>query len=191
MLDTHVWLWWLLGSERLQPQERRSLDRLAASGSSHIAAMSLWEAQGVHRPAPVPAGVQVGARFFLHQLASFSCIRSSIFPAFEFRLLLHCPPRHGRQQRLGLPPPHRRRRVARLPGRRRCGGDRGPQSLRQDAPDPAAGSLHGAAGCGHRCPPGAGGGSGPGAGGAPAAPAGSVAGGAGDLEPGAAGCGCG
>jgi PIN domain nuclease of toxin-antitoxin system len=48
LLDTHVWLWWLLGSERLQPQERRSLDRLAASGSSHIAAMSLWEAQMLH-----------------------------------------------------------------------------------------------------------------------------------------------
>jgi len=48
LLDTHVWLWWLLGSERLRPQERRSLDRLAASGSSHIAAMSLWEAQMLH-----------------------------------------------------------------------------------------------------------------------------------------------
>ena len=89
LLDTHVWLWWLLGSERLQPQERRSLDRLAASGSSHIAAMNLWEAQGGYLPPSVPAGVQVGARFFLHRLASFSCIGSSIFAAFESRHLLH------------------------------------------------------------------------------------------------------
>lgn len=48
LLDTHVWLWWLLGCERLQPEERRSLDRLADSGSSHLSAMSLWEAQMLH-----------------------------------------------------------------------------------------------------------------------------------------------
>ncbi|MGB5134898.1 MAG: type II toxin-antitoxin system VapC family toxin [Prochlorococcaceae cyanobacterium] len=48
LLDTHVWLWWLLGSERLRAQERRSLDRLAAAGSTHLSAMSLWEAQMLH-----------------------------------------------------------------------------------------------------------------------------------------------
>ncbi len=45
LLDTHVWLWWLLGSERLVAGERRSLDRMAAAGSTHLSAMSLWEAQ--------------------------------------------------------------------------------------------------------------------------------------------------
>jgi PIN domain nuclease of toxin-antitoxin system len=48
LLDTHVWLWWLLGSERLKVQERRSLDRLASAGCTHLSAMSLWEAQMLH-----------------------------------------------------------------------------------------------------------------------------------------------
>lgn len=48
LLDTHIWLWWLLGSERLEHLEHRSLDRLAASSTCAIAAMSLWEAQMLH-----------------------------------------------------------------------------------------------------------------------------------------------
>lgn len=48
LLDTHVWLWWLPGSERLSDLERHSLDRLAAGGSNHLSAMSLWEAQMLH-----------------------------------------------------------------------------------------------------------------------------------------------
>lgn len=51
LLDTHIWLWWLLGSERLSIQERRSLDRLAAGGGTHLSAMSLWEAQMLHAKA--------------------------------------------------------------------------------------------------------------------------------------------
>lgn len=47
-MDTHVWLLWLLGSERLRVQDRRSLDRLASAGSTHLSAMSLWEAQMLH-----------------------------------------------------------------------------------------------------------------------------------------------
>ena len=31
LLDTHVWIWWVLGSERLSPPERRSLDQLPPS----------------------------------------------------------------------------------------------------------------------------------------------------------------
>lgn len=48
LLDTHVWIWWLLGSERLSPRERRFLDQLAAAGGAHLSAMSLWEAQMLH-----------------------------------------------------------------------------------------------------------------------------------------------
>jgi len=48
LLDTHVWIWWLLGSERLSPPERRSLDQGAAAGACHLSAMSLWEAQMLH-----------------------------------------------------------------------------------------------------------------------------------------------
>ncbi len=48
LLDTHVWFWWLLGSERLSSIKRRSLDRVAAAGGCHLSAMSLWEAQMLH-----------------------------------------------------------------------------------------------------------------------------------------------
>jgi len=45
LLDTHVWLWWLLGSERLPTGERHALDRLASRAELRLAAVSLWEAQ--------------------------------------------------------------------------------------------------------------------------------------------------
>ena len=48
LLDTHVWIWWLLGSERLSLAERRALDRSAGSGGCHLSVMSLWEAQMLH-----------------------------------------------------------------------------------------------------------------------------------------------
>lgn len=48
LLDTHIWIWWLLGSERLSVAERRCLDRLASTGGAHLSAMSLWEAQMLH-----------------------------------------------------------------------------------------------------------------------------------------------
>lgn len=45
LLDTHVWLWWLLGSADLPKEEQVALDRLAARGGLRVAAVSLWEAQ--------------------------------------------------------------------------------------------------------------------------------------------------
>jgi PIN domain nuclease of toxin-antitoxin system len=48
LLDTHVWIWWLLGSERLSVQDRRGLDQLAGAGGCHLSSMSLWEAQMLH-----------------------------------------------------------------------------------------------------------------------------------------------
>lgn len=48
LLDTHVWLWWLLGSARLETRERAALDRLAAGAKLRLAAVSLWEAQMLH-----------------------------------------------------------------------------------------------------------------------------------------------
>ena len=48
LLDTHVWLWWLLGSPRLPAKERTALDRLGARGAVRLAAVSLWEAQMLH-----------------------------------------------------------------------------------------------------------------------------------------------
>lgn len=48
LLDTHVWIWWLLGSDQLPARERQELDRLASRGALRLAAVSLWEAQLLH-----------------------------------------------------------------------------------------------------------------------------------------------
>ena len=48
LLDTHVWLWWVLGSNRLTVRERTALDRLASRAALRVAAVSLWEAQMLH-----------------------------------------------------------------------------------------------------------------------------------------------
>lgn len=46
LLDTHIWLWWLLGQPELTPHEREALDALASEGTPPgISAISLWEAQ--------------------------------------------------------------------------------------------------------------------------------------------------
>ncbi len=46
LLDTHVWLWWLLGQPELAARERNALDALAAAGTPPgLSAISLWEAQ--------------------------------------------------------------------------------------------------------------------------------------------------
>lgn len=46
LLDTHVWLWWLLGQSELADLERDALDALAAAGTPPaLASISLWEAQ--------------------------------------------------------------------------------------------------------------------------------------------------
>ena len=46
LLDTHVWLWWLLGQPELPAKERNALDALAAAGTPPaLSVISLWEAQ--------------------------------------------------------------------------------------------------------------------------------------------------
>ncbi|MDD5176604.1 MAG: type II toxin-antitoxin system VapC family toxin [Sterolibacterium sp.] len=46
LLDTHVWLWWLLGQSELPVRERDALDAMAAAGTPPaLSAISLWEAQ--------------------------------------------------------------------------------------------------------------------------------------------------
>lgn len=45
LLDTHLWLWWLLGSPQLPNQQRQAIDRSAQARQLHLAAISLWEAQ--------------------------------------------------------------------------------------------------------------------------------------------------
>lgn len=46
LIDTHLWLWWLLGQPELTAKERGALDALAAAGTPPgLSAISLWEAQ--------------------------------------------------------------------------------------------------------------------------------------------------
>ncbi|MGH8429280.1 MAG: type II toxin-antitoxin system VapC family toxin [Solimonas sp.] len=45
LLDTHVWVFWLLGSNQLPKDACAALDRLAARRQLRLAAVSLWEAQ--------------------------------------------------------------------------------------------------------------------------------------------------
>lgn len=46
LLDTHIWLWWLLGQPELAKRERDVLDALAAAGTPPaLSVISLWEAQ--------------------------------------------------------------------------------------------------------------------------------------------------
>lgn len=49
LLDTHVWVWWLMRNSPLTRRERDALDTLAARRSVAISAISLWEAQMLHR----------------------------------------------------------------------------------------------------------------------------------------------
>lgn len=48
VLDTHVWLTWLLNPSRLDRPERRSLASLAEGRELALPAICLWEAQVLH-----------------------------------------------------------------------------------------------------------------------------------------------
>ena len=44
LLDTHVWLWFMLANPELAISEQGVINRAAASGQLRIAAISVWEA---------------------------------------------------------------------------------------------------------------------------------------------------
>ncbi|MBM3806911.1 MAG: type II toxin-antitoxin system VapC family toxin [Acidimicrobiia bacterium] len=44
LLDTHAWVWWVAGSDRLDRRTLNRLDRLPASQRPLVSAISLWEA---------------------------------------------------------------------------------------------------------------------------------------------------
>jgi PIN domain nuclease of toxin-antitoxin system len=48
LLDTHIWIWWLLPDSPLPDPERKALDRLAEDKSIHLPAICQWEAQVLH-----------------------------------------------------------------------------------------------------------------------------------------------
>ncbi len=49
LLDTHVWLWWLLEEGDLDESERAILDEQALSGEIVISAATIWEAELLYR----------------------------------------------------------------------------------------------------------------------------------------------
>jgi PIN domain nuclease of toxin-antitoxin system len=49
ILDTHIWVWWLLPSSPLPDRERMALDRIATDNGILVPAICLWEAQMLHR----------------------------------------------------------------------------------------------------------------------------------------------
>lgn len=49
LLDTHIWLWWLLGDGNLKPREREAFDELANNGKLCISWITLWETELLER----------------------------------------------------------------------------------------------------------------------------------------------
>jgi PIN domain nuclease of toxin-antitoxin system len=60
ILDTHMWVWWLLPKSPLSERERKALDRTASNAGILLPAICLWEAQMLHSkkridlPVPFP-----------------------------------------------------------------------------------------------------------------------------------------
>lgn len=49
LLDTHIWLWWLLGDGALSNEEREALDQLAGAKSLALSWVSVWETEMLER----------------------------------------------------------------------------------------------------------------------------------------------
>ena len=49
LLDTHIWLWWLLGDGALSDLERNELDRLASGRLLSISWTTIWETEMLER----------------------------------------------------------------------------------------------------------------------------------------------
>jgi len=49
LLDTHIWLWWLLGDGALTRRERAVLDELALKNSLAVSWVSVWETEMLER----------------------------------------------------------------------------------------------------------------------------------------------
>ena len=49
LLDTHIWLWWILGEGPLNVDERKKLDILAGKSEIAISWVSIWETEMLER----------------------------------------------------------------------------------------------------------------------------------------------
>lgn len=48
LLDTHIWIWWVLGKREITEREREALGAAAELGDVALSAISLWEVQMLH-----------------------------------------------------------------------------------------------------------------------------------------------
>lgn len=49
LIDTHVWLWWLMGDGALSKSQREELDRLASKNELALSWVSIWETEILER----------------------------------------------------------------------------------------------------------------------------------------------
>ncbi|MGF1672023.1 MAG: type II toxin-antitoxin system VapC family toxin [Balneolaceae bacterium] len=49
LLDTHIWLWWLLGDGALKKSERNALDEAAEKRRISISWITIWETEMLER----------------------------------------------------------------------------------------------------------------------------------------------
>ncbi|MBC7944768.1 MAG: type II toxin-antitoxin system VapC family toxin [Burkholderiales bacterium] len=54
LLDTHIWVRWLLDAEPLSREEREAISGLTAFGLASISAISLWEGEMLHAKGRLP-----------------------------------------------------------------------------------------------------------------------------------------
>ena len=73
LLDTHIWLWWLLGGEGLSREESNLLDGLPLDNRPAISAISLWEAAMLVERGRLQLGVSL--EVFLRTACSPECVR--------------------------------------------------------------------------------------------------------------------
>ncbi len=48
LLDTHIWIWWVLGLPEVTQRERKALAAVGELGGIALSAISLWEVQMLH-----------------------------------------------------------------------------------------------------------------------------------------------
>jgi len=65
LLDTHIWLWWLLGEANLSERERTALEHLSAKNRIAISWATLWETEMLERKDRIT--LQPDLRSWMHQ----------------------------------------------------------------------------------------------------------------------------
>jgi len=57
LLDTHVWIWWLLGTVQLSTKQRTKLDELAQHKQLALSWGSTWEVEMLERKSKISLNI--------------------------------------------------------------------------------------------------------------------------------------